>query len=123
MLRSVIILASVAFALTSPACARTAQEVHQDCKELMREWDAPNGRPTMNGGRCLGYILGVIDMNGYIRALSIAEMPQFCPPQIMTNSQAVRIFVKFVDDNPERMHHEGPMIAVLAFSKAFPCPR
>src|SRR5262249_2989702 len=106
---------------TVPTTARTAQELHQDCKELLREWDAPNGRPTMNGGRCIGYISGIMDMNGYLRALKLVQKPLFCPPQEITNSQAVRVLVKFIEDNPERMHHEGPVVAVIAFSRAFPC--
>jgi hypothetical protein len=35
--------------------------------------------------------------------------------------QMVRVVVKFMEDNPQNLHHEFQYIALAAFTQAWPC--
>jgi hypothetical protein len=47
---------------------------------------------------------------------------RFCMPREVTNGQAVRVIVTFMNANPSRLHEDFKRIAGEALHNAWPCP-
>lgn len=71
---------------------------------------------------CLSLLRGILDMNTKYQAAN--RSPFFCLPEMgITNSQAVRIVLKYLHEHPEKLHDIDSRIAIKAFMDVFPCPR
>ena len=73
--------------------------------------------------QCAGYIDGILDMHsmmvGFVKA-----PPMFCLPQTgISVDQAMRVFMQWVERNPDKMHLGARGSVVIALGTAFPCPR
>jgi len=66
-------------------------------------------------GTCLGYVIGVMDS-----AVLWADQP-YCTPRGSTNNQATLVVIKYLKNNPEKLHMEAVEIVLLALLDAFPC--
>jgi hypothetical protein len=66
-----------------------------------------------NQSMCLGIV-------GAIRYFSDGRFG-FCTPDGVTTSQALRIVVKYMDDNPAVLHEDLREITVDALRSAWPC--
>jgi hypothetical protein len=76
---------------------------------------APTGGMFITG-ICRGYLMGIHDdiaLHGKIRS---------CPSKEVRYWQFDRVAVKFMHDHPEEMHKATAVLAVEAWTKAFPCP-
>ena len=67
-----------------------------------------------SGSTCLTYVTGVFDA---LRLLQVV-----CAPAGVTNDQAARVVLKFLRDNPQRLHEHRVVLTVEALVRAFPCP-
>jgi hypothetical protein len=47
----------------------------------------------------------------------------FCIPQEVTNGQAVRVVVAYIDKHPEHLHESFNLLAILALGEAWPCKK
>ncbi|WP_085724682.1 Rap1a/Tai family immunity protein [Pseudomonas sp. R37(2017)] len=98
----------------------------QQCQDALNVVDGGAGKSAFGGGVCLGKIEGTLDgiemARGYYSASSGKTLPPFiCPPESVTKEQQLRIVVKYLKENPEKLHqHEVTSIA-LAMASAFPC--
>jgi len=63
---------------------------------------------------CLPYVRGLDDGIGLLNT-------PYCEPDGLTNGQVLRIFVKYINDNPESAHLQTSKLYLLAMEKAFPC--
>lgn len=70
---------------------------------------------------CIGYISGLMD--GQVFATQIRNVAAlYCAPASgISNDQAVRIVVKHLKANPEKLHESSRLQALVALGKAFPC--
>ena len=70
---------------------------------------------------CAAYISGVADMN----ALYVGIYKQrafFCFPDVgIVRDQQIRIFMRWTDEYPGRLHETKRSAVVSAFVEAFPC--
>ncbi len=69
-----------------------------------------------NHAYCSAYIAGAVDGMFYIDTQQL-----FCVPQKVTNSQLIKIFVNYLNANPERLHEFYVGLVLSAMREAFPC--
>jgi hypothetical protein len=67
---------------------------------------------------CLGFIKAILFVGEHLETES-----RFCPASGVTIEQATSVFLKYINDNPERAHYSAESLAVEAFQQAWPCPR
>lgn len=69
-----------------------------------------------DSGICLGQVAGVRFM------MSDSGINSACFPEGgISNAQATRIVVKYLEDNPAILHVDGQFLVVQALHNAFPC--
>jgi hypothetical protein len=67
---------------------------------------------SLSTGYCFGYFNGFLEADEVLRS---------CLPAAVTPEQAVKIFLKWVDKNPEKNHWERPLGVRLAFIETYNC--
>jgi hypothetical protein len=82
---------------------------------------SPDTSKSYGGGRCLGFLQGVIEMHEFYRVDRPKGDSLFCPPDDATYVQYARIVVKYLRDHPEELHKDDFVLAVKALVVAFPC--
>ena len=70
---------------------------------------------------CLGAFTAIIGLSGLSSGDGAPNFLHFCPPRGVTGVQYIRIFLKYVDDHPEKGHEIFPFVALNALLHAFPC--
>lgn len=55
-------------------------------------------------------------------SLLSANPPIICIPQPVPTSQLARVVVRYLRDNPSRLHERDTSLVLIAFADAFPCP-
>lgn len=69
---------------------------------------------------CAKYLDGVMDTHSIMT--SAGRAPLFCSPvQGISLDQAMKIFLKWAERNPEQLHESARVSVILAFAEAFPC--
>jgi len=70
---------------------------------------------------CLSYVKGFVDGSlNLIPALMAGKLP-YCPPASSNVDQWVRVFLKYMDQHPAKLHLEAGNMLMLALIEAFPC--
>lgn len=97
------------------------------CSLAVRVFDGEklSSLDALEGTFCVGYVSGVHDADFMVQMLEdhekVALMKHACPPSNASTDQAVRIVVKYLRDNPERLHMPASVIVTDAVRSAFPC--
>ena len=78
---------------------------------------------TINGGRSS---LGAIECLGFLDAARVylviaPDLIRSCSPAEATNGQVARVVVKYLEDNPSRLHEPFFILAAEGLRQAFPC--
>jgi len=96
--------------------AVNGSEILNYCQEYINFEDTGVDREDdrLGIGFCLGFAQG-------ITSLEACSNPYFCLPEGVNTSQGIRVFVKFLKDNPDQLHLEASLLAAVAFAQAFPC--
>jgi hypothetical protein len=84
------------------------------CKYQLGKIEDANS--AYKAGECVGAIAAI---GSY--ALSFDQGARFCPPEEATIDQAIRIVVKFLEQNPARLHLSFFNLAHIAMKEAWPC--
>jgi hypothetical protein len=128
---------SVALAVLVVLCAlpavagdegpNTGRVILEVCQTAVAVMDNPRGiysaDEAMNAGQCIGNINGFFDFYHVgLTAGWIAGTARFCTPNGATNEQYLRIVVKYLKANPEKLHQNGTWLIYQALREAFPCP-
>ena len=66
-------------------------------------------------GFCIGYVAG------FAHALSLAGISAFCLPDGINLSDAVKSFLKYVDEHPQELHQSAKVTVSHALQNAYPC--
>lgn len=72
---------------------------------------------------CIGYVSGFLDSHSVATTQSGASKAICTPERGITNDQAIRVFVKYLRENPKVLHESGRMSLFVALAKAFPCAK
>lgn len=71
---------------------------------------------------CIGYISGLIDGHQITSNILKPEKKFLCLPKDgISNDQAVRIVVKWLNEHPEELHQTARVAVLVALRNAFPC--
>ena len=75
---------------------------------------------------CNGYILGVGDMDSFLRAFEQERkvnsgIVHLCVPSGVTTGQVVRVVAKWLKNNPEKLEMPASALVLAALREAFPC--
>jgi hypothetical protein len=125
MLRFFFSVVVVYFATVGVARAYSGLELLRGCNAALKMATGQHFEPqdAVNGGMCLGYVSGIMDVNQVVVVVRGRAMALFCAPERgLENEQAIRIVVKHLVDNPADLHQPARMSVVLALRRAFPCP-
>lgn len=72
---------------------------------------------------CANFLQGVTQTNILFHPGPTAAPTPCLPENGVSNSQAARIVVRFLQANPEQLHQAAVINAILALDSAFPCPK
>ncbi len=100
----------------------TGNDFYSTCGSIERGSEG-NVSPSdaFKGTYCSGYVLGLI--HGITVGNTSKEMLSCVPSPQLSNLQAIRVVRKYIADHPETAHEYTAVLAVQAFSKAFPCKK
>ena len=95
-------------------------ELIKQCTDGVRHMDGGKANSFFDIGHCLGLTQGVR------QTLIIVDDDQpkiykTCIPESITNGQGMRIVLKYLQDNPDKLHESEAILVYLAYRKAFPC--
>jgi hypothetical protein len=80
---------------------------------------------AVDGGICVGYIWGSHDTDYMVQMLEehqkITMMKHACTPSNASTSQMVRVVVKYLRDNPDRLNMPASVLVTDAIRSSFPC--
>ncbi len=78
---------------------------------------------------CLAFVQGVMDADAIWQTAETKALGAksrsilfYCVPQDVSWPQIIRILVKWLEDNPEKLNQPGYDVINFAMSKAYPCP-
>jgi hypothetical protein len=97
------------------------------CSLAQRVFDGEtlSSADAAEGAFCVGYLWGSHDTDFMVQMLEEREkitlMKHACPPSNSSTAQAVRIVVKYLRDNPERLHMPASVLVTDAIRSSFPC--
>ncbi|MEJ6846716.1 Rap1a/Tai family immunity protein [Sinorhizobium fredii] len=107
----------------SSANAETAMEMKSHCTSVAVSQLAPDGQVRIESSFPAGVCWGAFGALQNISRFQDGDhrVLYFCPPEESTRLQFIRVFVKYVDEHPERSHEEWTTIGLNALQAAFPC--
>jgi hypothetical protein len=97
------------------------------CSLAVRVFDGEklSSADAVDGSFCMGYISGIHDMDYAVQMLEenekITLMKHACIPSNVSTAQVMRVVVKYLRDNPERLHMPASVLVTDAIRSSFPC--
>jgi hypothetical protein len=117
-----IVVSFFAATPTKAQCGMTGNDLQEKCREQSKE----RSDNWFEAGACDGYIVGVIEAQGFWSyvgdASRIRPKPYFCMPDGVTNGQSIKVVIKYLDNYPEQLHESAVLIVMESMHEAFPCP-
>jgi hypothetical protein len=105
------------------AFALTASDLVESCQVLRK--DSLSGLDNQRSLWCVGYMQGALDgMLLYQDVLNNDKRPavkSVCLPEEATNKEIGLVFLKFMDEHPEKLHESAGFTFWSAVSHAYPC--
>lgn len=97
------------------------------CSLAVRVFDGEklSSADAAEGSFCMGYLLGSHDTDYMVQTLEehgkITLMKHACVPSNVSTAQIIRVVVKYLRDNPERLNMPAPVLVTDAIRSSFPC--
>ena len=107
------IVALFILAMSMPAEAITGNKLLEDCE---KSEDQSLPARFQHGAFCAGYVTGVTD-----GLFHLDYENRFCLPKGVTHGQTQKVVVKYLRENPQRLHEHYVPIILSALKEAFPC--
>src|SRR6185295_8452520 len=107
------------------AQGQTGSELLTKCKDFFNILDNnSSGFDAFGGGFCAGFVSGVLsgaEVWKVADTLRKQDHPMaFCRPEKSDNGQLVRVFVKYLEDHPEKLHEPAGVLLLASLTNAFP---
>ena len=101
---------------SSAAIADTGYSLQQKCKKE---------KDDTAHAYCIGVLAGVAQTINCWRVQNSlsADPPNYCLPDNATNGQMFQVFMKYLNENPPKLHMSAAVLVGEAFESAFPCPK
>ena len=128
-MRTIFLGVFLLFASPFGFCQKTGNDLLKECAHAAAasdEWQQLHGTQNLDTAFCLGYIAGVRDAAMSYQAFDAGQKREtfvpFCgPKEGMEDGQTVRIVVKYLKDNPAKLHERAEWLVLDALGDAFPC--
>ncbi len=122
---ALFVFASHLFATTSYAQSQDGSFYLRACGAAVKQSDGGALSPEESATSifCIGYVSGFLDAHSLATTQSGADKAICTPQRGISNDQAIRIFVKYLRENPKVLHESGRMSLFVALAKAFPCEK
>lgn len=114
-------LVLLAFCSSEIAAAGGSAELVMQCRSVKPTGGATDVLDAWNQGMCLGTLTGF--RYGVRLPSALGLKSQICIPQEVTNGQLVAVYVKWVDQNPDKWHYNENVTVGRALGNAFRCER
>ena len=105
----------VSVALLVPALASAEFKTGQQIQSGLQDWYSKPSNDIVNAAVSFGYVLGVYD--------ALTGVTMFCPPNNVSQGQVVQVVLKFLNQNPEKLHFSADSLVVKALQQAWPCAK
>lgn len=92
----------------------------EQCQSFIKLVDSERDYIAVNAGACGGFVQGVSDTI-YFLGDELPKEAKFCEPNGTTNTQLVRIVVKYLKDNPKLLNTSKTSLVWSALQDAYPC--
>ena len=103
-----------------PVSAKTGNDIINACPAI---FDTNNAsvEQTIAAIDCAGYVSGLNDMAVLLQG--IFQQEAFCMPNSegLETGQLIRVFLKWLNDNPETLHESARSLFISAMGNHFPC--
>lgn len=125
-MKKLVVGAAVAAAVLLPSeeagAAMTGNELAAACRAAISVLDFGGDVPhrAFEGAKCIGFL------DAHVSAELLKQHrgegdALYCLPPRSNYEQAIRIFVRWADENPNLLHMFGWTVVGLAMAEAFPC--
>jgi len=129
------ILVAALLSLASAVCygqefTENGNDLMVQCQSAVKFFDHEqlDGADHVHAAYCIGYVSAILDLDamwlGMDKKAGVKNLSvHICSPDGggVAVSQAVRILVKWLKNNPEKLDWRGETVVVLALRQAFPC--
>jgi hypothetical protein len=102
-------------------CHPALQMAEVSPKLSQEEWTAAS--------YCMGFVQGAMDADAIWQTAQTKALGAkarsilfYCVPKDVSWPQIIRVLVKWLEDNPDKLDRSGYDVINLAMSKAYPCP-
>jgi hypothetical protein len=107
----------------------TGMELHHECEAVANEH--PTGIDAANGLYCMGYLQGVVEAfrqwegmtDSVSKFTTLHTYPPGCIPDGVTAGEVVKVVIKYLNDNPNKLHERQYIVVIDALATAYPCPQ
>jgi hypothetical protein len=107
-----IVVASLGQSFAQPIVS--GKDIKESCRFVV---DGPKTEyESAMALHCMGLLRAVL-----LLGRRLQERDSFCPPGGTHVTQATNVFVKYLDENPEKTHLDIEDLAIQAFQTAWPC--
>ena len=119
---AVVALAGMLGSGAAVARGPDGNELLVECQHYIKLVDGGTVRNDVHfdAGTCVGFVLGVANAV-YYYSDELKKDQKFCVPDNASNSQLVRVVVKYLNDNPKILNEERMSLVWLALMDAYPC--
>ncbi len=114
-------VAAAMLIFVSTASLADGNKLLSQCSAAEQFLDTQEIRQASDIGICIGLVQGVRNTWLYLQDSLPKDMQLCWPEQGINNGQAVRILVRFLRNNPAKLHEDEVLLAMLAFRNAYMC--
>jgi Rap1a immunity proteins len=111
---------AIAFLMASAVHAsafegRTGNDLKENCGIAARG-PKGDGLELMMASFCMGFVTAFM-----VIGQNLEEPIHFCVPKGVTLSQAIDVFLKYLNDHPSELHKPAELLLILSFRDAWRC--
>ncbi len=136
-MRRILLLIGALMMLVAPVWSQAGQKAEdlvRVCREAEKVMDGGSlkgsSRAALYAGTCFGYFAGALATHTLYQRF-FDEMKAtpgwehgealFCTHNAINSGEAVKVFLKYMKDHPEKLHENQHMMVLDALTAAFPC--
>jgi hypothetical protein len=68
---------------------------------------------------CLGYMMGAVEISTYLHQNGIGSSVDVCIPESVDGKEMALVFLKYLDDHPEKLHVNAATAVHAALAQAY----
>jgi hypothetical protein len=127
-MRRLLLAVFATMLLSSPMLAQAkhdGNELNDECSVALRSIEHPTSMDGFRTGACFGLVDGIREtlmLWNTVDSLHNEAIYHGCIPAEVTVEEAVKVVMKYLNDNPAQLHQRDAFLVVAVLSKGYPCP-